>query len=387
MVLVRPVVVKEEVAHDVGLAIVETAEELFVCAGRGDIERDAEVVLDAAEDVLRDAFVLAVFEIGVGRLAGRGKSADMRVRGKPGALVWREDERRTFLLLPFCEQVGEEGRDGQHVVGSIVEPVFECVFARTIEDVVREQVQVAIGLRAGLRVEAVVRDALQGTAFDVPVNIMGVCVGEKRIASGREEARELVVDGVTAVDVAEIADAERARRFGADASGKRELERRAADAVFAEKETRIARLDRAADQKVNVPREERGLRAALAEIDILEAAARVDGELLEVFVARAAIVAVRIFREEAGHADVADAVRRNGGLVRCGAWQRESEQAEEGDECEEEPFHDAGLLLSVQDSIILFYSSFLWKSLLLTSGHKNHTMESLIPSIFIRIRA
>ena len=65
VVLVRPVVVKEEVAHDVGLAIVETAEELFVCAGRGDIERDAEVVLDAAEDVLRDAFVLAVFEIGV----------------------------------------------------------------------------------------------------------------------------------------------------------------------------------------------------------------------------------------------------------------------------------------------------------------------------------
>ena len=33
-------------------AVVEAAEELFVCARLGDVERDAEVVLDAAEDVL-----------------------------------------------------------------------------------------------------------------------------------------------------------------------------------------------------------------------------------------------------------------------------------------------------------------------------------------------
>ena len=68
VVLVRPVVVKEEVAHDVGFAVVEAAEELFVCARLGDVERDAEVVLDAAQDVLRDAFVLTVLEIGVRRL-------------------------------------------------------------------------------------------------------------------------------------------------------------------------------------------------------------------------------------------------------------------------------------------------------------------------------
>ena len=138
VVLVRPVVVKEEVAHDVGLAIVEAAEKFFVRAGRGDVERDAEVVLDAAQDVLRDALVLAVLEIGIGRLVRRGERADVRVRGEPGTLVWREDERSALLLLPFGQEVGEVWRDGQHVIGGVVEMVFERSFVRPVEDVVRE---------------------------------------------------------------------------------------------------------------------------------------------------------------------------------------------------------------------------------------------------------
>lgn len=168
---------------------------------------------------------------------------------------------------------------------AVVEAVFERIFARTIEDIVREQVQVAVWLRVRLRMQAVVRDALQGAAFDVMVDIMGVCVGEERIASGWEEARELVVDGVTVVDIFDVADAERARRLGIDAAGERELERRAADAVLAEKEARVTRLNRASNQEIDVPREQIQRCVRVREVDVLEAAARVDGKLLEVFIA------------------------------------------------------------------------------------------------------
>ena len=105
------------------------------------------------------------------------------------------------------------------------------------------------------------------------------------------------------------------------------MKRRAADAVLAVEEVRIAGGGGAADDEIDRAIFEEGSFLDMPEIDILETAVGVDGELLHVFVAVAAIVAAEVFCEKARHGDVADAVRLASG--KSEARRKNGEKAQE----------------------------------------------------------
>lgn len=93
-VLVRPVEVEVEIEHDVRLAAVERVEERAVRGRLTHVEGDAEVALDARDDIVDDAAVMAILEVGVGLLLRRGEGGEMVMLREVRLFLRREEERR-----------------------------------------------------------------------------------------------------------------------------------------------------------------------------------------------------------------------------------------------------------------------------------------------------
>ena len=122
------------------------------------------------------------------------------MRLEPRSFVRREEERRDALLLPLHEQVREVRRDGQHLVRGGIEAFFERGFVQAEQDVVRQHAQIAARRGVSLRVEAVIREALERTALEIFVKRADVIVGDERVAVCGKEMRERLAQEILAED-------------------------------------------------------------------------------------------------------------------------------------------------------------------------------------------
>ncbi len=137
---------------------------------------------------------------------------------------------------------------------------------------------------------------------------------------------------------------------------------------------------RAADQDVDVARAQAVELLPERQLDVVEAAAGVERELLEVGVAGAAVAAVLRAREEAGRRRVADAVDRHGGAGR----QSGGEEKEEREECAEKLAHVERHTISNKVEHLSYISRKVGGFLPIDKGKENAYNEIINPEYFYK---